>query len=63
MTTDPSTKSNQWMSNGVIVGIAAALLVMLTLIVVTLYINYHHPNTASRLNAIQVSSQHVSNVS
>lgn len=51
------------MSSGVIVGIAAALLVLLTLIVVALSISYNHPNTASRLNAIQVSSLHVSNLS
>lgn len=63
VTTDPSTKSDLWMSTGVIVGIAAALVLLLTLIVVALYINYHHPNTASPLYAIQVSSLHVSNLS
>lgn len=62
MTTDPSTKSDQWMSHGVIVGIAAALLVLLTLIVVAVYINYH-PNTTCCLIAIQVSSLYVSNLS
>lgn len=63
VTTDPSTKSDLWMSTGVIVGIAAALVLLLTLIVVALYINYHHPNTASPLYAVQVSSLHVSNLS
>ncbi|XP_075894850.1 plexin domain-containing protein 1-like isoform X1 [Nelusetta ayraudi] len=58
VTTDPSTKSDLWMSTGVIVGIAAALVLLLTLIVVALYINYHHPNTASPLYAIQRRRDH-----
>lgn len=62
VTTDPSTKSELWMRTGVIVGIAAALVLLLAVIVVALYLNCHHPNPASPLYAIQVSSLHVLNL-
>lgn len=47
------------MRTGVIVGIAAALVLLLAVIVVALYHNCHHPSPASPLCAIQVSSLHV----
>lgn len=63
VTTGPSTKSDGLWNTGVIAGIAAALVLLLILIVVALYINYHHPNAASPLYLIQVSSGHFPNLS
>lgn len=51
---DSSTKSDNVAHVGVIAGIAAALVLLLALILVALYINYH-PNAASPLYLIQVS--------
>lgn len=59
MTTDSSTEGDRWMSIGVIAGIAAALVLLLTLIAVALYVHY----AASPLCTIQVSCLHVSNLS
>uniref|UniRef100_A0A3Q3QI05 PSI domain-containing protein n=1 Tax=Monopterus albus TaxID=43700 RepID=A0A3Q3QI05_MONAL len=50
--TDSSTKSEGLVNTGVIAGIAAALLLLLALVLVALYINYH-PTTASPLYIIQ----------
>lgn len=63
VTTGPSSKSDGLWNTGVIAGIAAALVLLLILIVVALYINYHHPHTASPLYLIQVSSGCVPNLS
>lgn len=60
--TDVTSKSDGLWNTGVISGIAAALVLLLILIVVALYINYHHPNTASPLYLIQVSSGCVPNL-
>uniref|UniRef100_A0A8P4FYB5 Plexin domain containing 1 n=1 Tax=Dicentrarchus labrax TaxID=13489 RepID=A0A8P4FYB5_DICLA len=49
---DSSTKSEGLANTGVIAGIAAALVLLLALILVALYINYH-PTTASPLYLIQ----------
>ncbi|KAK9535317.1 hypothetical protein VZT92_007704 [Zoarces viviparus] len=50
--TDSSTKNEGWAHSGVIAGIAAALVLLLALILVALYINYH-PTAASPLYLIQ----------
>ncbi|KAA8585392.1 plexin domain-containing protein 1 isoform X1 [Etheostoma spectabile] len=50
--TDSSTKSDGLANTGVIAGIAAALVLLLALILVALYINYH-PTAASPLYLIQ----------
>uniref|UniRef100_A0A8C2Z7R2 Plexin domain containing 1 n=1 Tax=Cyclopterus lumpus TaxID=8103 RepID=A0A8C2Z7R2_CYCLU len=50
--TDSSTKSEGLANTGVIAGIAAALVLLLALILVALYINYH-PTAASPLYLIQ----------
>ncbi|XP_030592046.1 plexin domain-containing protein 1-like [Archocentrus centrarchus] len=50
--TDSSSKSAGLANTGVIAGIAAALVLLLALILVALYINYH-PSTASPLYLIQ----------
>lgn len=56
MKTDSSTKSDRLGNTGVIAGIAAALVLILALILVALYINYH-PTAASSLYLIQVSTE------
>uniref|UniRef100_A0A4W6FKT1 Plexin domain containing 1 n=1 Tax=Lates calcarifer TaxID=8187 RepID=A0A4W6FKT1_LATCA len=50
--TDSSTKSVGFANTGVIAGIAAALMLLLALVLVALYINYH-PTVASPLYLIQ----------
>lgn len=54
--TDSSTNSGGLANTGVIAGIAAALVLLLALILVALYINYH-PTAASPLYLIQVSTE------
>ncbi|KAL6103166.1 plxdc1 [Pungitius sinensis] len=50
--TDSSTKSDEWTKTGVIAAIAAVLVLLLALILVALYINYH-PTAATPLHFIQ----------
>lgn len=58
MKTDSTTKTSGLANTGVIAGVAAALVLLLALIVVALYINYH-PTAASPLYLIQVSTEYV----
>lgn len=58
--TDSSTRSKGLANIGVIAGIAAALLLLLALILVALYINYH-PSAVSPLYLTQVSIKNLSN--
>lgn len=58
MKTDSATKTEGLANIGVIAGVAAALVLILALIVVALYINYH-PTAASPLYLIQVSTDYV----
>lgn len=55
--TDSSTRSEGLANMGVIAGIAAALVLLLALICVALYINYH-PTASSPLYLIQVSTKY-----
>ncbi len=54
--TDSSTKSDGLANTAVIAGMAAALVLLLALMLVALYINYH-PAAASSLYLIQVSAE------
>lgn len=54
MKTDSSTKSDRLANTGLIAGIAATLVLLLALVLVALYINYH-PTATSPLYLIQVS--------
>lgn len=54
MRTDSSSKHDVLANTGVIAGIAAALVLLLALVLVALYINYH-PTAASPLYLIPVS--------
>lgn len=58
MKTDSSTKSDRLANTETIAGIAAALVLLLALILVALYINYH-PSATSPLYLVQVSTQGV----